>query len=109
VLPDDFLLETLRAFLVTHPEIKTPVQLFNFLKLQTNYSTLISPHYEVAAKQQQPSSETGLLPYEKHSPISCSTLKLSDQAFNPKYLSCTESHTSTPIKYSHLDQEKSFR
>jgi hypothetical protein len=101
---DDFLLEALRALLVTNPEIETPVQLFNLLELQTNYSPLTSPSSEAPAKQQQPSGESGPPPYEQNSHTSFSTPQLSEQAFNPNSPSCTESHTSTPLQNGQVDQ-----
>jgi hypothetical protein len=100
---DDFLLEGLRAVLVTNPEIETPVQLFDLFELQTNYSPLTSPSFAATAKQ-QPSGESGPPPYEQNSPTSFSTQKTSEQAFNPNSLPCTESHTSTTIKNGQVDQ-----
>ena len=85
---DNFLLEALKALLVTHPEIETPVQLFNHLELQTIYSPLTSPSSKATAKQQQQSRESGPPPYEQNSPTSFSTQKTSEQAFNPNSVPC---------------------
>ena len=100
---DDFLLEGLRAVLVTYPEIKTPVQLFDLFEFQTNYSPLTSPSFTATVKQ-QPSGEAGPPPYEQNSPSSFPTQNTSEQAFNPNSLPGTEAHTSTPIKYGQVDQ-----
>jgi hypothetical protein len=101
---DDFLLEGLRAILVTNPDIETPVQLFNLLELQTNYSPLTSPSSEAPAQQKQTSGESGPPPYKQNSPTSFSTQKTSEQAFFTNSLPCTESDTSTPLKNGQVYQ-----
>lgn len=63
VLPDDFLLETLRALVVTHPHITTPIQLFEYLELRTNYSPLISPAYELPRRNSSTAKDLEPPPY----------------------------------------------
>jgi hypothetical protein len=65
VLPDDFLLDTLRDLVVTHPNLTTPVQLFEYLELQTNYSPLNSPAYELPPRNSGTITETEPAPISR--------------------------------------------
>jgi hypothetical protein len=46
LLNDSEFSDAVRALLITRPELDTPVKLFRYLELQTNYSPLLSPTYQ---------------------------------------------------------------
>ncbi|EFX61711.1 hypothetical protein DAPPUDRAFT_121124, partial [Daphnia pulex] len=66
LLNDSELTDAVRALLITRPELDTPVKLFRYLELQTNYSPLLSP------TDQQPLLEN-TTPSTFHPIPSCST------------------------------------
>jgi hypothetical protein len=66
LLNDSELADAVRALLITCPELDTPVKLFRYLELQTNYSPLLSPTV------QQPVLEN-TTPSTFHPIPSCST------------------------------------